>query len=219
MRSNRISIKLACCCLLVFACALLVQAQSGRRQQRVEPAAPIPTPTPEPTPVPKTDKKDSDWVLFVGMDRNGAFAQFPYTYYDAALAGCAEELRKKAPASVDFATKDLSRVEAINKAKSDAKTYVVYLQLRNSMSSSPTSTQSGEQAELEYIVFAPTTAKIVVSGTSFQNARRAGPVILGPPGGGSASQLYRYELLKRAGEDAAERIIKSLHLGSDPKTK
>src|SRR4051812_18178255 len=101
MRSSRIPIKIACGCLLIFICVLSIQAQSGRRQQRAEPAAPIPTPTPEPSPTPKVDKKDSEWLLFVGMDKEGAFSQFPYAYYDAALDGCAEELRKNAPATVD----------------------------------------------------------------------------------------------------------------------
>lgn len=194
----------------------MTQAQSGRRQTRVEPAAPIPTPTPEPTPTPKTEKKDSSLLLYVGMDRNGPLGQYPITYYDAALMGCAGELRKNTSEQVDLAPRDLTRGEAVNKAKGDAKTYVIYLQLRNPMMAR-SSAEAESQIELEFIVFAPTTAKIVASGTSFQNARRAGPVVLGPPGTGSTSGLFRLELLKRAGQDAAQRILKSLHL-NDPKT-
>jgi hypothetical protein len=201
---------------LILSCALLVQAQSGRRQQRVEPAAPIPTPTPEPTPTPKEDKKESEFVLFVGMDRGGAFNRYQYSFYDAALMGCADELRKNASARVEFATKELTRSEAISKAKSDSKVYVVYLQLRNPMSGSATAAETGDQIELEYTVFAPVTAKTATSGTSFQNARRAGPVIMSPTGNGSTNVMYRHELLKRAGEDAAHRILKALHL-NDPK--
>jgi hypothetical protein len=154
-------------------------------------------------------------LVFVGVDRNGGFNTYPYSYYDAVIAGCSEELRKNISASVDFTTKNLTRSDAINKAKNDTKTYVVYLQLRAPMSSA--STQSADQLEVEFTVFAPHTAKIVISGISFQNARRAGPVIVGPTGTGSSSVLYREELLRRAGQDAGQRIIKSLHL-NDPKT-
>jgi hypothetical protein len=154
-------------------------------------------------------------LVFIGIDKQGGFNNYPYSYYDAVVTGCSEELRDHTGASVDFTTKSLSRGEAVNKAKNDAKTYVVYLQLKEPMGSS--STQSSDQLEVEYIVFAPQTAKVVVSGTSFQNARRAGPVVVGPTGTGSTNVMYREELLRRAGQDAGQRIIKSLHL-NDPKT-
>jgi hypothetical protein len=198
----------------MLLCAVFANAQSGRRQQRVEPAAPIPTPTPEPTPAPKTENQKSDVLIFVGVDKNGGFSTYPYSYYDAVVAGCTEELRKNTSASVDSTAKNLNRNDAINKAKNDTKTYVVYLQLREPMSTS--SAQSADQLEVEYTVFAPQTAKVVISGTSFQNARRAGPVVVGPTGTGSSSVLYREELLRRAAQDAGQRIIKSLHL-NDPR--
>jgi hypothetical protein len=152
------------------------------------------------------------------MDRESALSRYPFTYYDAALMGCAGELRKNTSEQVDLAQRELTRGEAIKKAKSDAKTYVVYLRLRDPIMSCAYPSDSGDQIELEFIVFAPTTAKIVASGTSFQNSRRAGPIVLGgPTGTGSTNTMLRQEMLKRAGEDAAQRILKSLHL-NDPKT-
>jgi len=61
------------------------------------------------------------------------------------------------------------------------------------------------------VVFAPVTGKIATTGSTYPNARRAGPVVLGP---GSNPALYRDQLLVRAGEDAADRILKALHLSS-----
>ena len=199
---------------MILSGSLVSQAQSGRRQQRTEPAAPVPTPTPEATPTPKTEKKDPDLILFVAADRSGSFTPYPYSFYDAAVIGCSDGLRKNASASVDFSTKELTRSDAIRKAKSDSKTYVVYLQLRSDTMGGSSASQNGD-IQLEFTVFSPTTAKVVANGVSYQNARRAGPVIVGPTGGGSTSMLYREQLLKRAGEDAAERILKSLHL-NDP---
>jgi hypothetical protein len=171
----------------------------------------VPTPTPEPTPKPKAEEKEPDLILVVGVDRGGAFVAYPYTYYDAAVAGCAEALRKSSLVSVDVSSRDLTRGEAIKKAKSDPKTYTVLLQLTGrTMGNS-----SGEldQVELEFTVFAPETAKIVVFGRSYQNATRMGPVVVGPTTGAN-SRLYAEVLIKRAGEDAGERILKALHLAS-----
>ncbi len=72
---------------------------------------------------------------------------------------------------------------------------------------------SGEldQVELEFTVFAPETAKVVAFGRSYQNAVRKGPIVVGPSAG-TSSRLYAEVLIKRAGEDAGERILRALHL-------
>ncbi|HEY6804867.1 MAG TPA: hypothetical protein VI306_14935 [Pyrinomonadaceae bacterium] len=212
-------IHLACLCLLVLICGFDLQAQSGRRQPRTEPAAPIPTPTPEPTPTPSSPKKDSDTLLLVGIDNSGAFNQFPLTFYAAAVDGCTEELKRNAIVDVDSATKEMTRSDAINRAKTDPKTYVIYLQLKNQLRPEAQGTDSSEEIELEYTVFAPLTAKILANGTAYQNGRRAGPVVVSPPGTSTTSSImYREALLKRAGAEAADRILKSLHLSSVPAT-
>lgn len=193
--------------VLVALCALMVEAQSGRRQVKPPPAAPIPTPTPEPTPIPqKTDKEPELW-FFLGANRNFSNANLPFSYYDAALYGCAERLRTGSSASVDVTDKDLSRGEAIKRAKSEDRSYVVHVTL-----SLDQMARSYDDLVVEYVVFAPGTAKVVTSGRTYLNGQRAGPVVVGPNSRGSTSGLYREELLKRAGEDAGERILKALHL-------
>jgi len=200
--------------LFLFACVFVGPAQSGRRQTKPPPAAPIPTPTPEPTPTPKIGQKEADIIFFVGVDRNRN-GYYPFSYYDAVLSGCSEALRHSS-AKVDVTDRDLTRGEAIKKSKENAKTYTVLLEL--SLPSMTASTSPvNDQIELEYIVFAPGTAKIATSGRTYQNATRKGPIVLGPTGGGSTSALYREALLKRAGEDAGERILRALHLIA-PKT-
>jgi len=192
--------------LLIALCALSVQAQSGRRKTQPAPAAPIPTPTPEPTPVPKKEDK-SDLLFFIGADRNTSYANYPFSYYDAVVLGCAKQLRAASSASVDITDKDLSRGEAIKKAKSEAKSYVVLLTL-----SLDSMARSYDDLILEFVVFTPGTAKIATSGRSYPNANRKGPVIAGPTSRGSG--LYREQMLQRAGEDAGDRILKALHLNT-----
>jgi hypothetical protein len=71
--------------------------------------------------------------------------------------------------------------------------------------------RSYDDLVLQYIVFAPETAKIVTSGRTYLRGRRAGPIVVDPTGG-RTSGLYREELLKRTGEEAGDRIIKALHI-------
>jgi|ERR1041384_446624 hypothetical protein len=191
--------------VVLALCVLTVQAQSGRRQVKPEPAAPVPTPTPEPTPTPKKAETDSGPLFFVGAYRNDFSANFPFTYYDAVVHGCADRLRSGSSADVDITNGSLDRGEAIKKAKSDTRTYVVLLTLKFD-----TMTSSYDDMILEFVVFAPTTGKIVVSGNSYMNANRAGPIIAQPRG--TTSVLYREQMLKVAGEDAGKRILKSLNL-------
>ena len=186
-------------------CVLTVQAQSGRRHTKPEPAAPVPTPTPEPTPTPKKAEEKSELVFFIGADRNDSYSTFPFTYYDAVVRGCADRLRAGSSADIDVSNQSVNRGDAIKKAKADTKTYVILLTLKFD-----TMARSYDDMILEFVVFTPGTAKVAVTGRSYMNANRAGPIIAQPRG--STSALYREQMLRVAGEDAGNRILKSLHL-------
>jgi hypothetical protein len=194
--------------LILVLCALTVQAQSGRRQVKPPPAAPVPTPTPEPTPIPKKVEKEPDLFFFLGADRQETYSNIPISYNDAALRGCAERLRSQSSASVEVSERSESRGEAIKKAKSETNgAHVVLLTLTfDSMA------RSYDDLILEFVVFAPGTAKVETYGRSYMNGRRAGPVVVGPPRGTSTGGFYIEERLRVAGEDAADRILKALHL-------
>jgi hypothetical protein len=194
---------------LAFVCltSLTIQAQSGRRQNKAPDLAPVPTPTPEPTPQPKPKVKEADYGFLLGVDRSNTYMNFYGSDYDAILRGCGDKLRDGSGGFVDVSRQDLNRSDAIKKAKADKSTYVVLLSLQTSAMSS----SSSNDIEVEYVVFAPVTGKIATSGRTYPGARRAGPVVAGPT---SNSGLYRDQLLMLAGQDAGERILKSLHLSS-----
>ena len=207
MKSKLLSVS----CLLLVAAVICVYGQSGRRQPKGTVAPPVPTPTPEPTPLP-TPTKEAEFGFLVGVDRNTTYANFPFSYYTAVLQGCSDRLRSGSSAKVTISEKDLNRSDAIKQAKAETKTYVVLLKLTDSYGPMSSSTTPDEDLELEYVVFAPATAKIATSGKSYQNANRKGPLIVGPTGRGPSSTIYREQLLKHAGEDAGERILNALHL-------
>ena len=191
--------------MVIALCALTVQAQSGRRQTKPTPAAPVPTPTPEPTPIPKKDGKEPELMFLVASDRHSASSSIPIAFHDAAQRGCANRLRSRSSADVDVAERDMSRGEAIAKAKSEPNTYVVLLSLVfDTMSSRK------DDLQLDFVVFEPITAKVLITGRSYINTNRKGPLVVGPtsrlPGG-----MYREQWLWDAGEEAANRILKKLN--------
>ena len=193
---------------IVALCALSVQAQSGRRRTTPPPAAPIPTPTPEPTPIPQKTDKEDELFFFMGVDRNFSFSNLPFSYYDAVVRGCADRLQAGSSAIVDVTDKDFTRGEAIKRAKSETKSYVILLTLTiESMARS----NSNDELVLEFNVFAPGTAKMVTGGRAYMTGQRAGPIVVGPPNNRNGG-LYREERLRRMGEEAGERILKAMHL-------
>jgi hypothetical protein len=199
--------------LVIALCAWSVYAQSGRRHAKTAPATPVPTPTPEATPAPKKIDKQSDPVFYVGADRYDTYATVPFTYHDAALRGCVNRLRAGTAGAVDVNDKSMNRGDAIKKAKAEKTTYVVLLTLKvDNMA------RSYDDLIIDYVVFAPATAKILATGHSYPNANRAGPLIVGPPTSrGSTNSLYYERMLQQAGEDAANRILKALNLDQVPR--
>ena len=191
--------------LVLALCVWSVHAQSGRRHVKPPPAAPVPTPTPEPTPTAKKAEKEASTLFYLGADRHNSYSTLPYSYYDAAVRGCVDRLRAGNSGGVDVTDQSFSRGEAIKKAKSDSGSYVILLTLKLD-----TMARSYDDLVLEFVVFAPGTAKVVTSGNSYPNAARTGPVILGP-GRNPSSPLYREKLLAMAGEDAGNRILKAIH--------
>ena len=141
----------------------------------------------------------------MGADRHFSTYSLPFGYYDAVLRGCAEKLRADSSAIVDVTEKDFTRGEAIKRAKSETKSYVVLLTLTVERMAG-----SGEDLVLEYLVLAPSTAKMVTGGRTYLTGQRAGPIVVGPPT--NRGGIYREETLRRMGEDAGERIIKAMHL-------
>jgi hypothetical protein len=197
------------CLLIVAACSISVHGQSGRRQPKAPPAAPVPTPTPEPTPAPKKEKDPSELAFILASDNSSAFEVYPLSYYDAAMRGCADRLRSGSSASVTVSEGNMNRGEAIKKAKGETtNTYVVLIKLvLDEMYA-----RSYDDLEVDFTVFAPKTGKVVVFGRSYQNINRKGPIVVGPTSRGSSGALYREQLLKFAGEDAANRILKAMSL-------
>jgi hypothetical protein len=198
-----------------FGCMSTISAQSGRQVRKSTPA-PIATPEPEPTPTlnKAKEKEKADITFIVGIDRYNGLSNIPLNYYDTVSRSCAERLNAAIAVKADVVFGEMSRGEAIRRAKSEKETYVVWLRLASeSITSDPGTVSSVRDIYLEYSVLAPTTGKQVASGHAYQGARKKG-VVVAPSGRGNT--VYSEYLLKQAGREAAERILSSMKIGSRP---
>lgn len=198
--------------LLLLLCSVTATfAQSGRRGSNSKPIS-VPTPEPEPSAQPAKKPTDEDDAIkvIVGIDRGNGFEFIPLQYYSVALYGCSDRLDESALVRVNGTLQDFSRGEAINRAKKEKETYVVWLNLRGENSGVERTSNNRNELILDYTVFAPTTAKVVTSGRTYQRAARVGGVVVSPPTSGRTDSIYTEYMVKQAAQDAAERIISKL---------
>jgi hypothetical protein len=186
-----------------------VAAQSGRRAPRSS----APAPTPQAAPVEKKPTAETRAALsfIVGIDRVASFASIPMYLYDSVLRACAERLDDSPSVKVNIANREMNRGEAIKRAKAETDSHIVWIQLRFD-SGRVQSDADLSEVYVDYWVFAPTTAKMITNGRSYQQVYRGGGVIVMPRPGGRASLPYTEQLLKQAARDAAERILSAMDL-------
>ncbi|MFN2510418.1 MAG: hypothetical protein ABR568_03115 [Pyrinomonadaceae bacterium] len=197
--------------LLMAICIGPVAAdQSGRRASKSS-SAPAPTPTPHATPVEKKPAAETRAPLsfIVGIDREAGFAIIPMYFYDSVLRAFADRL-DDSTVKVTVANREMNRGEAVKRAKAEAESQLVWMQLRFDTASM--NDADLREVYIDYWVFAPTTAKTVANGRSYQQMYRGGGVIVMPRPGGRTSEPYAEQLLKQAARDAAERVLSALNL-------
>jgi hypothetical protein len=200
--------------ILLFAiCSITALAQSGRRAPK-SPSVPAATPEPSPTPTAKKSLDKPALPLIVGIDRQGLFANIPLYFYDTVLQSCADRLRDEPSVSVQTGSRDVSRGEAVKRAKAEKEGYVVLLDLRVDAYGG-SSNADLSQIYIEYFIFAPQTAKQVSSGRVYQQAYRNRGGIPFPTSGRGNASLAEYRL-KQAARDAAERILGAVHVSPSP---
>jgi hypothetical protein len=157
--------------ILALSCAATAAAQSGRRAPKSTPV-PAAAPLPESTPAPVTASEQPKPVLqiVIGIERFDSFSSISIGTYNDVLRSCAQRLDEPQSVTVERVERSLSRSEASNRAKAEKNAYVVWLRIReDEMSSNTTGTPNN--VYIEYVVFAPTTSKVVSSGSAYPRKR------------------------------------------------
>jgi hypothetical protein len=200
-------------CVLVLLFALPAAAQSGRRSTTGSPSVAVPTPTPDLKAEDKAaDKKEQRQDIILSSNRGDAFSGVPLYFYDVVLQGCAGRLDDAREVKVEVVQKHTGRAEAINNAKGQKTAYVVWLQLRTDGVNNNTGSVDYGDISIDYTVYEPTTAKVKASGSVYQGPYRNKGVIVGPKTTGGANSAITESRLRDAARDAAERMIRALHL-------
>jgi hypothetical protein len=200
---------------LVLSGAATDMAQSGRKVRKSTPAPDSsPEPTPAPTPTASSVKPKPRLTFLVGLDRYDSFTNIPLYAYEGVLRNLTDRLADSPSVRVGGAQSDMSRSDAIHKAKAETEAYVVWIQLRDdSLSRDPRNSGNLENLVVEYTVLAPTTAKQATSGRSYaQSQRNRG--ILSP----RTSSIYGDRYLNQAAQEAAERILAHFQIHA-PRTR
>lgn len=189
---------------LVFAlgCFSTAQAQSGRRVATPK-SGPVAVATPEPTAATITSAEAPKAVVrfILGIDRYDSFSSVSPITLRGVRQNCARQLDDPEWVKVEVVEGAMLRSDAVNRAKAEKDSYVVWLRLRDDTMGSR---QPGSQnnAYVEYTVFAPATAKIITSGSTYPQQRNRG-VVQDSRIPGVEGDYY----LNKAARDAADRIL------------
>ena len=207
--------------LLVMAAVAVVlisitaTAQSGRRLPK---STPTPDPTPQPVPAAKPAEKPKPALkLIVGAEQRGYMSSgLPSYFTSTVLNACSERLDAAPSVEVTVSHRDVNRGEAVKTAKAEKEAYVVWLQL-GSDRMNPGGQADINDLYLQYVVFAPTTAKTVANGKTYPQGYGRGGVIVNPGRIPGNNLPYIEQALKQAARTAAERILDALmaHIPGD----
>ena len=200
--------------IFLFAASTTL-SQSGRRGSKPTPA---PTATPEPTPVatPQEKEENATTIFIVGVNKYLGFSSIPLSYYETVARGCAERLDDLKGVKIEIVREDMSRGDAVRRAQAQKEAFTVWLQIKaENVNGDPGNVTDLSQLYLEYTVFAPTTAKSVAWGHTYQQGYRKGGVVVAP-GKTPNNVAYSEQLLKQAANEAADRILSALKLGKPP---
>lgn len=198
----------ALCLLIVLGCALVGQAQSGRRSPK--PLSP-PTPTAPATPPTKESETPTpekppvkQRVVIAGMDaQSTAYYIQPY-YADAVLRGFTGKF--DAMSSIKLTVEaNMRRKQAVERAKKETETFVVLLQLATDNMGGSVGDVSPENLIVTYFVFSPVTGKVKEQGRVYIRPSRS---IIGQrlP----TSRTVDAQLME-AGREVAERVMPALY--------
>jgi hypothetical protein len=199
---------------LLLAFSLSVMAQSGRRANKPGATAPLPVATPvEPdvTAKPSPSPAKPLLTLLVGMEDASSFSRIPLGAQTGVLQNCVKRLEESPSVKVTVVGQNISRGEAIKMARAGKEAHVVWLQVRlDRYSSDQGATVDASDVSIEYVVYAPVTAKVVTQGHTYPQAQRS--IIPTTRNGG----LYGDSRYNKAAREAAERILAALKLSTRP---
>src|SRR5947209_7105314 len=191
------------CVSMILSFSQGASAQSGRRNKNAStPTAPTVAAEPKtdaPTPTPP--KKSAPLAtIIVSGNKFGSSMYILSSYVDDALTACIDRI-KESSALEAIGGGGLTRKEAVDRAKKETTSYVLWLELKMEEETAESSML------ISYYIFAPQTAKILTSGNVYlgNQSTRTGRVGVGIPSGTKRMPI-QYQI-KEAGREVADRVV------------
>lgn len=190
---------------LIVLCTLAAFAQSGRRVRKST-TPPVSTPEATPSPTPKKTPEQPAIPIYLGANSFDSFGNIPFYFNESVAKSCAEGLQQRGIIHVELTSRDMSRADAVKRAKEMKEGYVVLLELRSDRMRSSGRENDLSNVYIEYVVFAAATAKTVTSGPAYQQSSGIRDIIVGRSDSPAAAE----QRLKNAARVAAQRILGSI---------
>ena len=201
---------------IIAVVAPCTRAQLGRGPKRDE--SPTPKPTPVPSAKPSNRDKSARPTLIVTK-----LVQSPSLTIETRIAfeGFVQRLSESRDVDVRSVATDVSRGEAVKRAKAERDAYVVWLRTEVDVPDTETAsiaTINPGCVLIAYTVYSPQSARIKTEGrTSQRDYVPAGCVASASHPAPQPSERYPHELpyeerLKRAAHEAANRVLRAFNL-------
>ena len=187
---------------LILLCALAGFAQSGRRVKKST-TPPVPTPEASPSPTPKKTPERPAIPIYLGVNSFDSYGSIPFYFNESVAKSCAEVLQQRGIIHVELTSRDMTRGDAVKRAKEMKEGYVVLLELRGDRMRTSSQENDLSRVYIDYVVFAAATGKPVTSGPVYQQASGIRDIIVGR----SDSITVAEQRLKNAARVAAQRIL------------
>jgi hypothetical protein len=193
---------------VIFVCATVAQAQSGRRSSSGQPTAPSVS---GPKTVEKTPVKAPKIQLLVGVEDRNPFMNVPYYLSDTVLDNCVRRLNEAAEINASQSGRGMTRAEASTRAKAQKEAYVIFLQIESDITLTAKQAKNGpDELYVRYTIFEPATARIKQWGRTHQQIYKTGQG--GVSTSSKSSPVYSEYALKQAAKEAAERVLEAFEI-------
>ena len=187
---------------LIVLCALAGFAQSGRRVKKST-TPPVPTPEASPSPTPKKSPEQPSIPIYLGTNSFDSFGSIPFYFNESVARSCAQALQQRGAIHVEISSRDVTRGDAVKRAKEIKEGYVVLLELRSDRMRTSSQETDLSRIYIEYVVFAARTGKPITSGPAYQQTSGVRDIIVGR----SDSTAAVEQRLKNAARVAGQRIL------------
>jgi hypothetical protein len=197
---------------IVFASALVTQAQSGRRSNGGGTTTTTAPSVSGPKTMEKKPEKPARLQLLVGIDNRDITSNIPYYVTDTVIDNCVRRLGDASDVVVTSAGRGMNRAEAVKRAKEETVRYVVWLQIGSELADSgkQPSKNSVDELYVSYTILEPGTAKFKQSGRSHHQIYQTGRGGVSTPN--KNSPLYSEYALKQAARETAERVLAAFEI-------